>query len=241
MTRANLQTAGKTASPRPKPSHRRPGRPKLLDRDQILQVTLEMLEESGPAGFTMNKLAKRFGASVMTLYTYFPSREALLDDAASRIFSSFTAPPDDLPWREAVEAWLQALYELFAEQPAGLRLIKWDGAVKPSWLNVWMPLLRILSRAGFSGQPLVIASNWVGRTAMALLMARVSSPEETSVMQATVGNDGVFSTEDCALVRDLSQTVSHADDEVLYNFGIAQILQGLEELVRRENAAAQSR
>ncbi|OCC24159.1 hypothetical protein MB02_07765 [Croceicoccus estronivorus] len=232
MTRAIPCTPQDAASEQEQSSPaRRPGRPKLLDRDRILNATLNMLEHDGLAAFTMSKLARRLGASVMTLYTYFPSREALLDDAAGRIFHSFDAPPDDLPWRDAVEAWLRALYDLFGRYPIGLRLIKWDGAVTPSWLDVWVPLLRILSRAGLSGESLIIGSNWVGRTSMALLMTRISSSEEAAAVEITAARNSHLDPKDLALVQELVRTIGDADTDAIYDFGIANIIRGLAELI----------
>ena len=135
----------------PSPTPRRRGRPNSLDRDRIVTEALAMLEPEGAAGLTMNGLAQRLGVSAMTLYTYFPSREALLDAAADRVFGAFEPPAADLPWREAIRIWLWALYRLFERYPVGLRLIKWDGALTPSWIGVWMPLLRGLGAAGLSG------------------------------------------------------------------------------------------
>lgn len=209
----------------------RRGRPKLLTRERILDATLEMLAENGLAGFAMNRLAQRLGASVMTLYTYFPSREALLDDAAGRIFNGFAPPADDLPWRAAIEAWLRALHSLFDQYPIGLRLIKWDGAITPSWLKVWIPLLRILSRTGLKGRSLLVAASWVGRVGLALLIAKVAEDEEMSAIQRTAARDPTLSVDDRALLAALTDQPDDQRTAALYEFGITNILNGLATLV----------
>lgn len=219
------------------PSRRgRRGRPKLLTHQQIVDATLEMLAEGGLAGFAMNKLARRLGASVMTLYTYFASREALLDATAGRIFSGFEPPADDLPWPKAIEAWLRELYRLFERHPIGLGLIKWDGAITPSWLRVWMPLLRILSRAGLSGRELLVASTWVGRVGLALLMARLTTDDEIAATRRVADRDATLSEADRAMLATLSNQAASGQGDPLYDFGIANIIRGLATLIPVEVA-----
>ncbi|SFR88637.1 TetR/AcrR family transcriptional regulator [Sphingomonas jatrophae] len=213
------------------PKRGRRGRPKLLDPAQIRAATLAMLAEGGLEGFTMNKLAQRLSASVMTLYTYFPSREALLSDAASSIFNSFEAPDETLDWRAATATWLHELRRMFVDHPVGLRLIKWDGAITPSWLKVWMPLLRILTRAGLSGPDLLIAANWTGRVAMALLMARIAAQDEAVAIRHGTGRESDLSGQDRALIETLSGAAQAEQGDRLYAFGVANILDGLTRLI----------
>ena len=218
------------ASPLPP---RRRGRPSSLDRDRIVTEALALLEPDGAAGLTMNRLAQRLGVSAMTLYTYFPSREALLEAAANHIFSTFEQPATDLPWREAIRTWLWTLYRMFDRYPAGLRLIKWDDAVTPSWIGVLMPLLRSLAQAGLSGRALLIGSNWVGRTGMALLMARVYAAEELAMTRAAATLDASLSASDLALLADISDEPVEDHSDALFAFGIENIIGGVEDLVAR--------
>jgi len=211
---------------------RQRGRPKLLDAEQILSMALAMLQEQGPAAFSMGKLAQRLGASAMTLYTYFPSREALLDAAAGKIFSSFDPPAETLPWREALLAWTDQLYAMFMRHPIGLRLIKWDGAVTPSWLRVWMPLVRILDRAGLSGPALLIAANWVGRVSIALLMVRIAAKGEAASLHALALEDDTLDAADRALLLQMSSEPNEQWNGELDAFGRENILRGVEALLR---------
>jgi len=190
-----------------------------------------MLEEQGTAAFSMGKLAQRLGASAMTLYTYFPSREALLDAAAGKIFSSFDPPAETLPWRDALLAWVDRLYAMFMRYPIGLRLIKWDAAVTPSWLKVWMPLVRILDRAGLSGTPLLIAANWVGRVSMALLMVRISAKSEAASLHALAIGDDTLGAQDKALLLRMSAEPDARWSGALDMFGRENIIRGVEALL----------
>jgi AcrR family transcriptional regulator len=61
-------------------------------RQRVLAAALDQLAEQGSAGFTMEAIARRAGASKATLYRHWPSSSALLVDAMAAAFRSFPAP-----------------------------------------------------------------------------------------------------------------------------------------------------
>jgi AcrR family transcriptional regulator len=61
-------------------------------RQRVLAAALDQLAEQGSAGFTMQAIAGRAGASKATLYRHWPSSSALLVDAMAAAFRSFPAP-----------------------------------------------------------------------------------------------------------------------------------------------------
>jgi len=46
--------------------------------ETIFEATAQVMEEDGEPGLTTNKVAKRAGVSIGTLYQYFPTKEAIL-------------------------------------------------------------------------------------------------------------------------------------------------------------------
>jgi AcrR family transcriptional regulator len=61
-------------------------------RDRVLAAALNLLSESGVSGFTVDEVANRSGVAKTTIYRHWPSREALVLDAASRISAAVQAP-----------------------------------------------------------------------------------------------------------------------------------------------------
>ena len=59
---------------------------------RVLQAALQVLEEHGLAGFTMEAVARRAGSSKATLYRRWPSSSALLLDAMDTTFQPFPIP-----------------------------------------------------------------------------------------------------------------------------------------------------
>jgi AcrR family transcriptional regulator len=61
-------------------------------RDRVLSTTFELLGESGVGGFTVDEVARRSGVAKTTIYRHWPSREALVIDACSRISDEQEVP-----------------------------------------------------------------------------------------------------------------------------------------------------
>ena len=61
-------------------------------RDRILHSALEILGQNGIGGFSVDEVARRSGVAKTTIYRHWPSREALVLDAASRISAEQHVP-----------------------------------------------------------------------------------------------------------------------------------------------------
>ncbi|BCJ47963.1 TetR family transcriptional regulator [Actinoplanes ianthinogenes] len=61
-------------------------------RRRVLRAALEVLDEHGLAGFTMEAVARRAGASKATLYRHWPTASALLVDAMDAAFEPLPTP-----------------------------------------------------------------------------------------------------------------------------------------------------
>lgn len=66
------------------------GRPRIdagISLDAIIDASLEMLEQTGPQGFSMRALAARLKITPMAIYHYFPNRAALMKDLSDAVYS----------------------------------------------------------------------------------------------------------------------------------------------------------
>ena len=61
-------------------------------QDRVLTATIELLGESGVSGFTVDEVARRSGVAKTTIYRHWPTREALVIDACSRISDEQEVP-----------------------------------------------------------------------------------------------------------------------------------------------------
>ena len=61
-------------------------------QDRVLSAAFELLSQGGVGGFSVDEVARRSGVAKTTIYRHWPSREALVLDAASRISAEREIP-----------------------------------------------------------------------------------------------------------------------------------------------------
>lgn len=163
------------------------GRPAKLSRDQILSCALKMIERSPGQKITMTGVAKALKTAPMSLYTHVQHRDDLMDGIAERVMGKIDLDmPADLAWEQQVRLWLLRCYEHLSHYPQIVSLLPQSERIPPSWMRVHAPLILSLQRAGFEGEALAMASQWVGHQLMGALVmgfARRSSADN----QAMVG------------------------------------------------------
>jgi AcrR family transcriptional regulator len=93
----------------------------------VLATAFELLSESGVSGFTVDEVASRSGVAKTTIYRHWPTREALVLDAASRISAE-----QEVPDTGSLEGDLTAL---LADTGHLLSTARWSSVV-PSIVDV---------------------------------------------------------------------------------------------------------
>jgi AcrR family transcriptional regulator len=117
------------ADDRPR-SRGRGRRPTAEVRREVLLAAGRLLLESGMAAFTIEEVARRSGASKMTIYKFWPSRGALA------LEGYFTTVEDDLRFpdtgdvRADLRSQLHAFVHLLVDSPAGRVVSELVGAAQ---------------------------------------------------------------------------------------------------------------
>lgn len=102
-----------------------------LSREEILDATQRLVEERGLPKLSMQGLADQLHAGVNSVYTYFPSKAALLDALAGQIVHDLRKklPPIGAgPWDEELVDYFVAFRNLLLDETAYLELIAYGPA-----------------------------------------------------------------------------------------------------------------
>lgn len=205
------------------------GRPNRISREEILQVSVDILRDEGLEGFSMVKVAKRVGAATMSLYTYFPDRAGLQDAATRHIFGTceIPAPTDD--WRQWLQSWADSVYTLFERWPVAIDLLHRENRLAPTWRRIWLPLVSKLADIGFRGEALAFAAASAGNAILGSIQAQhgrsriasydtllTSDPSNETATQLLAEVDTYF--------RDL-------DGRQFLTFAVENLIAGLERLL----------
>jgi AcrR family transcriptional regulator len=140
--------AAATPAPRPDRAGARP----RLGRHEVVLAACAVLDEEGPAGFSMARVGQRLGVTAMALYRHVADREDLEGAIVDHVMADLVAP-DDAPagaWDVAVAEWMHRVRGHWLAHPWIGRLIGGSHALSPSWLDVLGRLAAILERAGLA-------------------------------------------------------------------------------------------
>jgi AcrR family transcriptional regulator len=230
---AEMMVANTASKPVSSGSARPAGRRKRnhLSREMIVAEAVEMLKEGSLDALTLRGLASRLGVGVMSLYTHFPSRDALINGVADHVFSLFEPPEKRAPWQDYVRAWLWATYRLFERFPIGPRVIYWDGRVCSAWLKTWLPVAALLKEEGLAGLDLSFAMDWFGTSGMSFIQSQIDAPRTRQPSVLAFLTD--LGPDEQRLAVELWSTFQDTDSSAILSFGFDQIVSGLETFVRR--------
>jgi AcrR family transcriptional regulator len=117
---------------------KRPTQKRACERfERVLAAAEELLVEGGLSGFSIPLLAERLGYTRGSVYAYFPTAHALLNELAERhlgrLLTVFASSSElaSLPWRRGIEAGVQVASDYYDSNPAARMLIL-GGAVTDS-------------------------------------------------------------------------------------------------------------
>src|SRR3954454_3334185 len=105
-------------------------------RQRIVEATVALHEEVGPAATTVAEIARRAGVQRLTVYNHFPDERELFG-ACSAHFVARTPPPDPSAWAavadpaERIRTALRETHAWFRQTRAMLANIERDVALLP--------------------------------------------------------------------------------------------------------------
>jgi AcrR family transcriptional regulator len=73
-----------------------------LSRERVLETAVAFADQHGLEALSMRKLGQELGASAMSAYYYFATKEQLLDGMVDVVFSEIEPPSLELDWKEAM-------------------------------------------------------------------------------------------------------------------------------------------
>ena len=125
-----------------------------LTKAAIVQAALDLLDEVGMDGLTVRALAARLGVQAPALYWHVRSKQALLDEMATRIWRDVgdvvAALPDDLPWREVMAAYAEAVREALLGHRDGAKAFSGTTLTDPDLVRRQEQTFGNLIRQGFT-------------------------------------------------------------------------------------------
>ena len=116
--RRTLELLWQAESGKDAPEGRRRGRRPGLTVARVVETGIAMADAEGLDAVSMRRVAQELGVVPMTLYTYVPDKNALLDLMLDRLYLAMPrAELPDRPWRERLAAIAEENHRLYTEHP----------------------------------------------------------------------------------------------------------------------------
>lgn len=222
-----------------KTSARPRGRPRRLTPEAVLEATLLLLEQAPVESLTLSRLAKHLGVTTMSLYTYFPSRDALLDAAAEHVFARFEWPTAEERWQDQVMAWLYALDKHFQNYPIAWKVVKWDEHISPAWVRIYSPIIKLLYDQGLRGKTLALTFAWFIEATVGFITANTNTHSSRLTMPSM--DLRALDTNDASALFEYLSNSPHIDREAARDLGFTRLVEGLTTCILEIKGAEKTR
>lgn len=196
-----------------------------IQRDQVVDAALELLDEQGLDALTTRRLAQRLGVESATLYWHFRDKSVLLAEMAAVALArhhTLGVPADTAQWHiwfaDNVRSFRRALLahrdgaRLHAGTTPGVDAIE---RIKPK--------IAYLMRAGLTEQESGMAMLAASQFTIGCVLEQQAQPDEGTGLGAASPLSGETTTPQQAS----GMTLEPIDPDVAFEFGLGLIVEGL--------------
>jgi len=89
-----------------------------LSVERIVDAALVIADTEGISAVSMRRVSSSIGVAAMSLYRHVPSKDALLELMADRVFAELPHPDPGGDWRAEIHTFFLAFHDLLLEHPA---------------------------------------------------------------------------------------------------------------------------
>ncbi len=206
-----------------------------LSRERVLRAAVQLADEGGIESLTMRELGRRLGVEAASLYNHVSGKDDVLDGMTDLAASEIDVPGGDVGWKEAMRRRAVSARDVFTRHPWASSLIdsrERSGAAQLAYAD---SVLGTLLRAGFAPRAaanafLVLDSFIYGFERQRSRLSAgddADSAKAAELMLAAIPH-GAFPS----LARVAAEHAKEPyDDAAVFDFGLALILDGLEDLL----------
>jgi len=208
----------------------------VIDREGMVEVALELLDDVGVEGLSMRRLAQRLGVKAASLYWHVRNKEELLGLLADEICAGVREPDPDLPWREKLKTLVRENRRVLLLHRDAARILAGTVPAGPNRLQLVETMLGALLEAGFSRRDAVraaflltdYATHFVAEeTSFANVRTAQGSSEEEELARVRRHFESLPEDE-YPLAVSLAGYLTDPDAGGRFEFGLEALLDGLE-------------
>jgi AcrR family transcriptional regulator len=205
-----------------------------FSRRRITAAALSIVDRDGLDGLTMRRLAQELGTGPASLYRHVANRDELLVELMDHVLGDIRPPtPEARTWRCGIEWMAREVRRVLLDHPAVVPLVPGDPLLGPNAMRGREIGLRLLRDHGFAVEDAIriyaIVIGWtVGQTLLVVTGPGTRGEALRSWVADVPDRDG-----DLPTVRELASAGGLPEAEVIFELGLATLLDGVEARFRR--------
>jgi TetR/AcrR family tetracycline transcriptional repressor len=133
-----------------------PRKPRV-NREQIVDAAIQLINREGLEAFTMAKLGAELGVEAMSLYNHFSNKGELLDEIAEVAVANIKVPQDYEDWEDFIRNILRSVRQLACEHPNLFPMVLERVPNLLAEAHLIEAYLKLMRSAGFSGEQSIVA------------------------------------------------------------------------------------
>jgi AcrR family transcriptional regulator len=208
---------------------RKRGRRAGISREAVLQAALDVAANDPAGPVSLNAVARALRVSPMAIYTYFTSRDDLMQALTAALLDGLViaAPEDATPVRK-IEIWAHTFRDYFLERPTLITMLSWDnGHTSIAWVNQSKILMEALETMGLDGPQLGETMLWIWSVVMGAIYAELLDKQSPSGMQEwEFENLDPVMQRGVRFIREVVETPDH--HARFFKFQIARLTDAIE-------------
>lgn len=208
-----------------------------LDRAQIVEAALTLLDKAGLDGLNMRNLAEALGIKAGSLYWHVRNKEELLDLLADAVCGGIHEPDKTLPWRKRLETLAHEYRRALLAHRDAAQILAGTVPTGGNRLRLMESLFSVVLAAGFIHQDAAYAGFLMNDyvTEFVLEEGRFASAAQSTseeAQQAFQEFQKFFTSLPAEIYPSIAKLSQHLttnlDMDERFRFGIEVMLDGLE-------------
>jgi AcrR family transcriptional regulator len=197
-----------------------------LSQEAVLAAAQRLVEAEGLDALSMRRLARELRVMPNSLYSWFPSKSALLEGLMDAALADVAAPePDDGEWREGLAEIMRQSRRAVLRHPELVPLFLARPSVGPNALRLGEATFALLRRGGLTGERAVEAFRAL--LIYSLGYAAFESPRRTDPDPEARAARGVSAFGSTPGLADVARPLAQSPTDAHFEAGLRWLLDGI--------------
>lgn len=204
-----------------------------LDRRQIVEAALAIIDRDGVAALSVRRLADALHVTPMSMYWHVRDKDELLELVGHAVLAEIEMPVVGGDWREQLRDVHRAMFRGFLRHPNTADVLIGRARYGPAGIALFERILSILLEAGFSPEAAFDAYQSLYLFTLGSMATATRSPEFREAQRQGVEYLASLPVERFPSIRAVARVIGRRSVDEQFEIGLDVQVAGIEARLRR--------